>query len=122
MFENRDIKGFYVKDDYYNIEEKSIIIQNNKALVFYKESIASPINFLKSVYVNDTFELNLSGENLKSLIDGKAFKGIVNLGKDDSSWLKHIDWKMGVIALGIGVLAYLHLTGAIDLGTMLKLS
>lgn len=118
--ENPTIEGYYFEKNYYNIDSKCVIRQNKDSVLFYKENIPSPINFLKSNYIDDSFDLELSGQNMKRIVDGSAFKGIVNLGKDD--FWKFFDWKMGVIALGIIVLFYLQYTGQIDLGQMLSLN
>jgi len=118
VFEDKNIKGFNFKDEYYNISDDAIITQNNESFLFYKESVALPINFIKSNYTNKTFDLSLSGENLKELVDGKAFKGIVSLGKEDKS---SFDWKIILIGAIVLILTFLHLTGQIDLVQMFKL-
>jgi len=121
VYEDKDIKGFKYKDEYYNINSRTIIIQNNKPFLFYLEGNPASIDFMNSKIddIDKNTILSLNGSNIIDLIDGKAFKGIANLGvKDDGFW-KFFDWKMGVIMLIIIVLTYLHLTGQVDLVSMI---
>ena len=122
LYENPNIEGFTYGLNYYNIDSVCVINQYEDSILFYKEGKPAPINFLKSSYVNDAFELTLSGENLKNIVDGKAFKGIVSLGKEDKGFFGAIDWKMAVIGLAILLATYLQMTGQIDLVSMFALT
>ena len=122
--ENKKIKGFEIEKHYYNIDREAVIHHNNKDFLFYFEEFATPINFTKSSikkYADDiTYELETSSSSLINVVNGQAFKGIVNLGKPESKM--NINWLYLLIGIGMLILAILHLTGSIDLGEMLALS
>jgi len=121
IFENKKLKGFNYNTEYYFIDSVSVIKQNEEAFLFYKEGYGTPIDFSTAIYEDKTFNFELSGENLKSLIDGKAFKGIVQLGKETKGFFETFDWKILGIGLLVIIMVYLHMSGQIDLVQMFKL-
>jgi len=119
IYENKSLNGFIFNKGYYNISSDCIIKQNDEVFIIYKEGIASPININEIKLIDNIFQAPLSSENLRAIIDGKAFKGIIALGKETEGF--NIDWKMALIGLGIIVIGYLQITGKIDLTAMLAL-
>ena len=125
VYENVNTQGFLFNNGYYNIARDCVVNQNYQSLLFYFEGLAAPIRFSSLIPIRDDFgvsadgyEVELSCENLVNVMNGKAFKGIITLGKDTGF---NIDWKMALAGLAVVVLGILHATGQIDLVSMLSI-
>lgn len=124
VYENLNIRGFKYSRAYYSLDKDAVLHQKDKAFMMYLEEYSAPINFKSAKFVKDDLstelEIELSSRNLVDVIDGKAFQGIINLGKGDGSGFQ-INWMVALAGLGVIVLGVLHATGQIDLMTMLAI-
>jgi hypothetical protein len=126
QYEDKNIDGFINASKYYTIDKNAIIEQKSTAYLFYFEDYSAPVNF-KSItiipdensYNENNFQIELSSRTLRSIVEGKAFEGIMSLGKPQEGF--SIDWKMALIGVAILVVGILQYTGTIDLTTMLAL-